>query len=197
MKLLASLGRWSALTATVAMVGAPSAALGDGPPAPTAAVQGAPSMYIADVALDEAGGLNGQAVTTQGQPLVNQTVVLDNGLTRAAATTNEQGQFRFDNVRGGAYRVQLADHTQYCRAWRAGTAPPIANGGLMVVQGDQSVLGQYCGTPVGCGSPVGAGFAGFREALHNPLVVGGIIAAAIAIPVALHNSDDDDPAPAS
>jgi hypothetical protein len=193
----ASLGRVSAWAATFAMVGSPALTLAEESRLQAVASDVAPAFLVADVSLDAAGSLHGQAVTTQGQPVANHPVVLDNGVMQATATTNDQGLFRFDKVRGGAYRVQVADHAQYCRAWKEGTAPPAANRGLMVVQGDQSILGQYCSSPVGCGSPVGAGFAGFREALSNPLVVGGIIAAAIAIPVALHNSDDDDPAPAS
>ena len=63
----------------------------------------------------------------------------------------------------------------------------------MIVEGQQTILGQYCGSPVvGCGSPVSAGMAGCKELLSNPLVIGGLIAAAIAIPIAVHNADDDD-----
>ena len=69
----------------------------------------------------------------------------------------------------------------------------------MVFQGDPTVLGQNCGAPVCgtpvCGSPVYGPGGRIRNALANPLVVGGIAAAAIAIPVAIHNADDDPASP--
>jgi len=149
---------------------------------------------IADVALENDGALLGQAVTAQGQPVAGATVLLDNGREQASTTTDARGRFRFADVRGGAYRVRTNQQTKLCRVWKAGTAPPAANKGVLIVDGKQAVLGQYCSSPVGCGSPVRAGWDGAKEVFKNPLVIGGVIAAAIAIPVALHNSDDDDPA---
>jgi hypothetical protein len=207
---LATLGRTAAFTATLGMIFTPAVAFAEQPaiarfqpsetitqPIPTAAATVTAAFNVSDVSLESDGTLRGQAVTAQGQPLANQAIALDNGVTQTTVSTDSQGQFQFDGVRGGAYRVQVADQTQFIRAWTDGTAPPSASRGLMVVEGGPTILGQYCASPVGCGSPVGAGFAGVREAFRNPLVVGGIVAAAIAIPVALHNSDDDDPEPAS
>jgi len=57
----------------------------------------------------------------------------------------------------------------------------------MVVPDNSAVLGQNCGDPV-CGSGV---CGGKKNCLRNPLILGGIIAAAIAIPIAV--DDDDDP----
>lgn len=204
MNMFATTGRWAAGLATIAMIVSPrvlfaQAPLTSTPADVTSAANSTASTVTAafnvtDIALDARNGLNGQALTPQGTPLAGETVVLDDGASQITTATDAAGRFRIDNLRGGAYRVQVAGQTQFCRAWRAGTAPPAANDGLMVVPGAPTVLGQYCGSPVGCGTPVGAGFAGFREAMRNPLVVGGVIAAAIAIPVALHNSNDDEPA---
>jgi hypothetical protein len=155
----------------------------------------APAMRVADVALGGDGSLSGQAMSLQGQPLANLPVVITDGRQQAATTTDAKGQFRFAGLRGGAYSVHTGQQIHACRAWKAGTAPPSATRGLMVVQGHETALGQFCGSPVECGTPVTGGvFAGARDALRNPLVIGGIIAAAIAIPVAVHNSDDDDTA---
>jgi hypothetical protein len=194
MKWFVRSGRAAALLATVALA-TPVPALAVEPVRPTAkagvnpAAESAPTAkLVTDVALDETGALNGQAVNMQGQPLAGATVVLDDGRTQTTATADAQGRFRFPELRGGAYRVQTGQQMKMCRAWKAGTAPPAANRGLMIVDGDQAVLGQYCATPVGGGA------SRLREIMYNPLVIGGVIAAAIAIPVALHNSDDDDPA---
>jgi hypothetical protein len=224
MSMLANWGRAAAVFATLGTIAAPRIAVAETPvaapvttppvaplylatsPAPTATATATDtvtaSFQVTDVALDVEGALHGQALTPQGQPLANQAVVLDDGIAQRSATADANGRFRFDAVRGGAYRVSVANQTQFCRAWRYGTAPPAATGGLMVVQGGPTVLGQYCGSPVGCGTPVSGGFfggggGGFRNAMRNPLVVGGVVAAAIAVPVAIANSDDDDDAPAS
>jgi hypothetical protein len=153
----------------------------------------AQEFRVADVALDAHGALEGQAVSLQGSPLAGAAVVLDDGRQQWSTTTNADGQFRFEGVGGGQYRVQAGGQMRFCRAWKAGTAPPAATRGLMIVEGEQTMLGQYCGSPVvGCGSPVAAGMAGAKELLSNPVVIGGLIAAAIAIPIAVHNADDDD-----
>jgi hypothetical protein len=143
------------------------------------------SLQVMDVTLDEQSTLTGQVVSEQGTPLAGQPVVVTDGLMRIETTTDAHGNFRVAGIRGGTYQVQVGPQMQMCRAWKAGTAPPNANQGLLVVQSDQVVLGQHCGSPVACG------VAGARDALANPLIFGGIVAAAIAIPVAIHNADDD------
>ena len=194
MKWFARSGRAAALTASVALATpVPALAVEQVRPIAQTGVDAASASaptakLVTDVALDDAGALNGQAVNLQGQPLAGATVVLDDGRKQISTTADAQGQFRFADLRGGAYRVQAGQQMKMCRAWKAGTAPPAANRGLMIVDGEQTVLGQYCATPVGGGG------SRLRELMYNPLVIGGVIAAAIAIPVALHNSDDDDPA---
>jgi hypothetical protein len=195
------IGRVASLTAAVAMAASPglrAAAAENAAPATTALTSAAQAFRIADVTLDDQGALTGQAVSLQGAPLAGAQAALDDGRQQWSTTTDAEGNFRFNGVRGGNYRVQVGGQTQFCRAWKAGTAPPAANRGLMIVAGQQTILGQYCGSPVaGCGSPVAAGMAGAKELLSNPLVIGGLIAAAIAIPIAVHNADDDDNDPAS
>ncbi|MEQ8835464.1 MAG: hypothetical protein RID07_01520, partial [Lacipirellulaceae bacterium] len=98
-----------------------------------------------------------------------------------------RGEFRFDNVATGSYQLQVGKQLKPCRVWKQAAAPPKANQGVMLISGEQIVRGQTY-----CGSPVAAGYGGFKEAMTHPLVVAGVVAAAIAIPVAIHNSDDDD-----
>jgi hypothetical protein len=176
----------------VASPGLQAAAAENASPATTALTTTAQAFRIADVALDERCGLTGQAVSLQGAPLAGAQVALDDGRRQWLTTTDAEGNFRFNELRGGNYRLQVGEQTQFCRAWKAGTAPPAANRGLMIVEGQQTVLGQYCGSPVNCGSPVAGGMGRCKDLLSNPLVIGGLIAAAIAIPVAIHNADDDD-----
>jgi hypothetical protein len=167
---------------------------------------------VADVALGMDGLLTGQAINVQGKPLAAETVVISDGRQRLSTTTDAKGQFKFSGLRGGPYTIYTSQQSYSCRAWKEGAAPPSATRGLLIVHGNETVLGQnrwergmgrrtnyaervYCGDEIGCGTPVtGGAFAGVREALQNPLVVGGIVAAAVAIPVAIHNADDDDPA---
>jgi hypothetical protein len=62
-----------------------------------------------------------------------------------------------------------------CRCWAAGTAPPAAQGEVLLV-------------PIGL---VERGQRPIGEILANPILIGLIIAAAIALPIAVHNSKDD------
>jgi hypothetical protein len=139
--------------------------------------------------LEPDGTFRGQAVTAQGAGLSGLPVVVERADFRVDTITGPDGKFAAVLPRGGAYRVQVGMASQPCRMWQAGSAPPSATPGLLMVQDEQLVLGQHCGTPVAAAGAAGA--AGARGALSHPLVFGGIVAAAIAIPVAIHNSEDD------
>ena len=202
-------GRLLALAAAAAMIAQPQclAAEAQSP----LAVTPSQATPVADVALGMDGLLTGQAVSVQGKPLAAETVVISDGRQHLSTMTDAKGQFKFTGLRGGAYMIYTSQQSYTCRAWKEGTAPPSATRGVMIVHGNETVLGQnrwersmgrqancgeqvYCGDQIGCGTPVtGGAFGGAREALRNPLVIGGIVAAAVAIPVAIHNSNDDDP----
>lgn len=162
--------------------------------APPVAAQAAPqpkieAMRTVDVQLDDKRGLTGQVVDVQGRPVPNAAVTVSNSKRQWHAVTDKQGKYRVASLQGGSYLVRVGDQLKQTRAWAPGTAPPHANKGLMMVHGNHLIRGQaYCGTPVG-GHGVG-------DVVSHPLFIGGVIAAAIAIPIAIHNSDDDDP-PAS
>jgi|GEM_PF-630073 len=160
------------------------------------------AAHVRDVELDQQGQLVGQLVDAQGQPIAGAAVTLRNQTIQLQTASNPQGQFQFSGLTGGTYLLETGlsetgqrkavQGGQICRLWKNGTAPPKANQKMLVVQQNgQVALGQNCSSPV-CGSPVSNGAARAKRLLTHPLVIGGLIAAAIAIPVAIHNSDDDN-----
>jgi hypothetical protein len=176
---------FAAALATVAMLFAPAA-------------MAAPATHAiapCDVALSDGGTLVGQLVDAQGAPLANAPVaLLVGGKEVVRGTTNERGEFTVTGLKGGVYEVAAPGYQGIYRLWAPRTAPPAANQGmLMVAQGD-FVRGQYgCPTgacPTGCGS--GGPFASAMGWIsQHPIMTAGIVAAAVAIPLAI---DDDDPA---
>jgi hypothetical protein len=150
-------------------------------------------IRVVDVALGNNGVLYGQILDRQGRQLPITQIQLTNGVRQWDTYTDEEGNFRVEGLVGSTYQVHAAGQTQIVRAWAPDTAPPGAAQGLLLVHDSSVVLGQHCGSPV-CGSPV---CGGGRCPLASPLIVGGLIAAAIAIPVAIHNSDDDNDDPGS
>lgn len=134
---------------------------------------------VRDVALQSAGVLHGQVVDAQGVPQAQAEVVaVQNGKTLAVAQTDAAGHFALADMSGGVYELQTASNTDVYRLWAPRTAPPAAQDSVLLVSDQNVVLGQQ-----GAGSSLGW--------LANPWVLAGIVAAAIAIPLALANDDDD------
>ncbi len=126
-----------------------------------------------DVALDGARQLHGQLVDRQGNPLANRIVWAAQANAAPLQTvTDEQGRFAVPGVRGGICQLQSGGSVTLCRCWANNTAPPAAVQELLVVSDGQTQRGQ---------KPIG-------ELLSGPVVIGLIIAAAIIIPIAVHNS---------
>lgn len=149
-------------------------------------------VQIVDVALQPGGVLQGRIVESQGKPLAATQVSVISGPQQWTVRTDAQGQFAIGGLLGSTYQIQVANHSQIVRAWAPGTAPPLAVSEVMVVPDTSTVLCQDCGAPV-CGSPVcGSGVCRGKKSCLRPLILGGIIAAAIAIPIAVDG--DDDPA---
>jgi len=120
--------------------------------------------------------LVGQVVNDQGTAEAGVPVsIRSQNRELAVAKTGKEGYFAFRGLHGGVYQL-VADrgHGVY-RVWSPGTAPPAAQEGALLVNSDQVVRGQ-------------AGGGGFRSFITNPLVIAGVVAAAVAIPVAIHNS---------
>ncbi|GIW93687.1 MAG: hypothetical protein KatS3mg110_1728 [Pirellulaceae bacterium] len=137
----------------------------------------ATSKSTVDVQLQDGGILTGYVVTADGQPVALVPVRISrHGKLVAAAQTDVHGKFAVRDIRGGVYQIETPQQTDVVRLWAARTAPPSASDRLvMVVQSDDLIRAQGGGR--------------FMQFITNPWVLGGIVAAAIAIPLAL---DDDD-----
>ncbi len=141
-----------------------------------------------DLALRTNGVLVGQAFDQQGRPAANQEIRLTDGRQYWRATTNAEGAFTFAGLSGGVYQVGPLGQLRLVRCWASGTAPPHATHGLLLVESGEVIRGQRNSAPR-LNHAVERG----KHLLANPWVFGGIVTTAVAIPVALHNADDDDP----
>jgi hypothetical protein len=143
----------------------------------------APNL-VEDIALASDHALRGVIVDTSGRPCAGSTVVLLRGAgVTHETTTNDRGEFIFPDVRGGLYRITSRDQTssvcQVCRVWTPEAAPPAARP-LVLLFADAGVT---------------RGQQPIRELfVCHPVLLGALIAAAVAIPIAVHNSGDDRPA---
>lgn len=135
---------------------------------------------IADVSLQEGGILYGQVVDGQGVPRASAPVSLARvGGQRVTTRTNGSGWFQAGPLEGGTYQIVARRGTGVFRVWTPATAPPTAAPAILVVDSTDQVLGQR---PLS--GPVGYW-------LRNPFVVTGVVAVAVAVPVAIHNTRDD------
>lgn len=145
-----------------------------------------PKLVVSDISLTTEDGLMGQVVNAQGKPLANSVVRLHDGENEPVeGATNDRGQFAYRDVPAGVYYLQAGNQVRIIRAWPHKIAPPTAQQGVLLVSSTEAVRGQYCPP---------SGVDGFvqksKRLLTNPFVVAGIIATAVAIPVAIHNADD-------
>ncbi|MEM8947002.1 MAG: carboxypeptidase-like regulatory domain-containing protein [Planctomycetota bacterium] len=147
------------------------------------------SHRVADVQLQPGGTLIGQVVDVFGAGLASQAVELSSGGRSWRATTDSDGWFRFGEVRGGVYQFRADEHLQVFRIWAHGTSPPNARRGILVTPSEDVFRGQRVLSP-----NTNQFFRVAKQRLSDPLVVSGVIVTAVAIPVAIHNSDDDPPA---
>lgn len=130
---------------------------------------------VIDVALDNGGTLDGQVVDVRGNPVVQTSVsIYQSDREVASAATDRSGHFRVSGLRGGMYRLATGKTTRVYRLWAPGTAPPSVHSGTLVVRNEEQVLGQDK--------------TGFFHFLRNPWFVGAVVAAAIVLPIALHDS---------
>ncbi|MFH1919916.1 MAG: carboxypeptidase-like regulatory domain-containing protein [Planctomycetota bacterium] len=144
------------------------------------------AVEIVDIALGSAQTLRGTVVDPDGAPVAGAPVVLLNGLRPVASTeTDPNGRFVFAGVRGGVYGVGAAGSVRICRAWAPRTAPPAANGALLIVSDGSLVRGR---------GPLrdrqGRIYTWISE---HPLVTYAGIAAAIAVPVVLLGNEPASP----
>ena len=174
-----------------------------GPLLQAAAIEARPNPLAAgrapsvpDVALDAGGTLHGRVVDVQGNPLGGTAVAirhLDRELARTIS--DESGRFRLTGLRGGVYGIVAGQSGTVFRLWIPNTAPPSAQPAALVVVGGEQTLAQGGCGPWGCdpSRPARQTCDRLKCWLANPLVIAGIIATAVAIPVALHNARDHEP----
>lgn len=126
-----------------------------------------------DVTLGATNELQGTLVDKSGARLANRIVIaVHSDKSALQSVSDANGHFRFQQAKPGTYQLASQGSYQVCRCWAANTAPPAASPGLLLVEGDQTLRGQR---------PIG-------ELLSGPVLIGLIIAAAIIIPIAVHNS---------
>ncbi len=148
----------------------------DGPSASPASRSGASAVHaeqtMVDVALQPGGVLRGQVVRPDGSPLGNVHLALcRHDREIASATTNAQGAFAISGLRGGVYHLRLGNSLTIFRAWAPRTAPAAARPGILLVRDESLVRGQNT-----LSLPAISG---------TSLVIGGIVATAIVVPIAI------------
>ena len=100
-----------------------------------------PRILSIDVVLDQDGVLRGAAVKCDGKALSGAIVMLqqDNKLV-TKVTTNEKGEFHFENIRTGVYVIKVisedGETSTVVRAWAQGIAPPSATPVAVVALGE-------------------------------------------------------------
>ena len=135
------------------------------------------SPLVRDIALDTGGMLSGVVVDGSGKPTskpIEVTTQTGQLVTRAASSTD--GRFSITGLRGGVYRLATPETSIVCRLWSPGAAPPVAAKQLLVISDPSVARGQR---------PIGELFC------SPPFIVGALLVAAIVIPIAIHNSQDD------
>lgn len=133
----------------------------------------AASLTAIDVQLQRGGLLFGQAVDAHGAPMSGEPVsVRHQGRQVVTTTADRTGRFCLGGLRGGTYEIAAGEARNMFRLWAPGTAPPCAAQGAFVVAGAAAVRGQ-------------SGPISFW--LSKPWVIAGAVAAAVAVPVAIHN----------
>jgi hypothetical protein len=148
---------------------------------PPTAFAASPIAPANDVALRAGGLLVGQVVDTQGVAKAGAVVSIRQGENEVVRTTTDaNGMFAAKGLRGGQYQLQTEDGSSSCRLWATDTAPPAARPAALIVSGDDLVRGQNGG----------GGLVGWVKA--HPYITAGVVAAAIATPLAFIDDDDDD-----
>lgn len=139
---------------------------------------GVPATQIVDVRLDEHGALHGRLVDSTGQASADRTVLLQQaGGPPLAAQTDASGRFLLPRVAPGVHRAMAGQTAMVCRVWTLSAAPPSAVPEVLLAADPSVVRGQQP----------------FSAIFTNPLFVGLVIAAAVAIPLAVHKSRGDRP----
>jgi hypothetical protein len=145
------------------------------------AVDSQPVPTVADVALSDGGTLQGQVLNLDGTAAARVSVAVRTPESIVATTTTaDDGTFSIQGIRGGVYQVVAGQGQGVYRMWSAGTAPPVAQTSATVYT-QSSVVDNNAVVYTGYYNPDSP----MKAFLTNPLVIGAMVAAAIAVPVVL------------
>lgn len=148
-------------------------------------IEGRTINATVDVSLTSQGLLSGQVLNGAGRPMADAKVLLHDGHgTPVVARTNERGAFAYRDLPSGVYYLQSGDHLCVARVWSAEAAPPKSQRSVLLI-GQTDILRAQMNAP----PRVNGAVQPSKRILTNPLAVAGIVATAVAIPVAIHNSD--------
>jgi hypothetical protein len=154
---------------------------------PATGMAASPLALGNDVALRDGGLLVGQVVNPQGVAQANSPVSIRFANHEVVRTTTDaNGVFAARGLRGGQYELVTTEGVGSYRLWAADTAPPAARPAVLLVSGDQVVRGQ--GFMAG-GQGMMSSWVGWMKA--HPYITAGTVAAAIAVPIAVLDDDDD------
>jgi hypothetical protein len=136
-----------------------------------------PTPAVVDIAMADGGVLHGQVVDLQNRSVASVPVfVRAQNQDIARTTTTSDGRFSVQGLRGGVYQVAAGQGQGVYRLWTANGAPPSAQNNAIVY------------TQNG-----GGGGGTLKMLLANPIVIAGLVATAIAVPIALANSHSASP----
>lgn len=134
-----------------------------------------------DIRLDAQGTMHGVVVNGQGRRQVDeQVVIVRSGDAKPSHTlqTDRAGKFACPKLRAGSYRLVTSEGVCLCRVWTETAAPPNAAPSVLIVNDSRIERGQR---------PI-------QELFYSdPLLMATVVAAAIAIPIAVHKARDDRP----
>jgi len=134
---------------------------------------------VSDLELDASGRLHGLVVNVEGVPVGHAVVSVRQMNAEVASTKSDAlGRFSIGQLRGGTYQLTVGNQGRLVRAWAANTAPPAAKGFVLIIVGGDVIRGQM---------PLEEFFA------SDAVVVVGLVAAMIAIPIVVNNSHDSAP----
>jgi hypothetical protein len=146
-------------------------------PKNTAVNEVKPLRRAIDVVLSDSNELRGTVVDPDGTARVGISVTLvRSGERIASIVTDDHGVFRIGDVKPGLYELHATSGACLCRIWTRKTAPPSAARSILVVDGMTAERGQQPISEVFC---------------NDPILMATIVAAAIAIPIAVHKSRED------
>lgn len=134
-----------------------------------------------DIGLQKNGAFTGRVVDHTGTPAKNAEVVVRQGSKEVARTTTDaEGRFAVNGLRGGAYEVSSGKTVGSYRVWQSDVAPPSAKEQALLVLGENGTRGQF-------------GAAGGGVVLIAAAVIASIIISAITLD-RVNSIDDKIPA---